>query len=95
MAAGVPAGMVSVPLAFMVTPVSPPVAVIEGSTAAGAKAAPFSVSLVNTVAVVPPAKPFTGEAEKSSSLATIAAAVTTTVTLAVSQFVGLRASQIW
>ena len=73
----------------------PPFAVIDGVTAAGTKAAPFSVSLVNTVAVVPPDTPFTGAAEKSSSLATIAAAVTTTVTSAVSQLVAFRTSQIW
>ena len=94
-AAGVPAGTVSVPLALIATPVSPPVAVIKGVTAAGAKAAPFSVSFVNTVTVVPPACPLTGKAEKSSSLATIVAALTTTVTSAVSQFAGVATSQIW
>ena len=94
MAGAVPAGMVNKPAGLIVRPVMPPSAVIEGVTSVVRKAAPFNVSLVYTVAVVPPVALFIGAAEKSSSLATIAAAVTTTVTLAVSQFVGLRASQI-
>ena len=95
MAAGVPAGTVSVPLALIATPVRPPSAVIEGVTSAGTNGAPFNVSLVKTVAVLPPASPLIGEAVKSSSLATIVAALTTTVTLAVSQFVGFKTSHIW
>ena len=89
-----PAGIVSVPLALIVRPAMPPFAMIVGVTAAGRNAAPFSVSLVYTVAVLPPAMPLTGEAEKSSSLATIAAALTTTVTSAGSQLAGFNTSQI-
>ena len=68
-AAAVPAGIVRVPLALIVRPAMPPFEMIVGVTSAGAKAAPFNVSLVNTAGVLPPARPFTGEAVKSSSTA--------------------------
>ncbi|MCY1220585.1 hypothetical protein D3C86_1458550 [compost metagenome] len=66
----------------------------EMFTAPAAIAAPFSVSLPSTFAIaVPPASPLTGVAVVSL-LATIGAAATFTVTVAVSQFVGLIVSQI-
>jgi hypothetical protein len=61
-------------------------------TSAGFTGAPFSVSLTRTEAVVPPVTPST--AAKLSSTASIGAAATVTVMVAVSQFVGFSASQI-
>ena len=55
-------------------------------------AAPFSVSLTSTEAVEPPPTPLTGG--KLSSTASIGAAPTVTMTVAVSQFVGFSTSQI-
>ncbi|MCY1220587.1 hypothetical protein D3C86_1484300 [compost metagenome] len=86
--------------------VTAPVAVLKASpagtapgstemfTALGTTATPFSVSLVSTFGIaVPPASPLTGVAVVSL-FATIGAAATFTVTVAVSQFVGLITSQI-
>jgi hypothetical protein len=61
-------------------------------TSAGFTATPLSVSLISTEGVLPP-PPETGG--KLSSTASITAAPTVTVTVAVSQFVGFRISQIW
>ena len=58
-------------------------------------APPFKLSLVNTLAVLPPLAPFTGVPLKSSSTASIGAAPTVTVTVLVLQLVGLSCSQIW
>ena len=63
-------------------------------TCDGITATPFNVSFDKTlVKAVPPVYPFIGE--PLSFTASIAAAVTGTVTIAVSQFVGLTISQIW
>ena len=63
-------------------------------TCEGTTATPFKVSLTNTfVNAVPPVYPFVGA--PASSLATIGAAVTGTVTVAVSQLLGFNTSQIW
>ena len=60
---------------------------------AGFTATPLSVSFVSTLTTpVPPTRPFTGPA--LSLTATIGAASTVTVTVAVSQLAGLRTSQI-
>ena len=85
-------GTVKVPLAVIASPVSPPFETSVGVTRAGTKAAPFSVSLVNTVAVLPPAT-LNGTAVKSSFTASITGS-TTMITVAVSQLVGFATSQI-
>jgi hypothetical protein len=57
-------------------------------------AMPLSKSFANTEAVVPPADPLTGEAEKSSLAALIEPALTTTVAVAEAQFDPFSCSQI-
>jgi hypothetical protein len=57
-------------------------------------AIPFSRSLANTDAVVPPLAPLTGEAERSSFAALIDPALTTTVAVADAQFDRFSCSQI-
>ena len=61
-------------------------------TSAGFTATPLSVSLTSTEAVEPPPTPLTGG--KASSTASIGAASTVTVIVAVSQLAGFRFSQI-
>ena len=80
------------PLALIANPVSPPSATRVGVTSAGAKATPFNVSFVKTVAVFPPPAPI-GVAEKLSFTALIAGS-TRICAVAVSQFVGLEVWQI-
>ncbi len=60
--------------------------------AAGSTATPFSVSLASTVPVEPPVIPLI--VAGASSTASITAAPTTTVAVAVSQLAGFRISQI-
>ena len=92
MPAVVAAGTVNVPFGFITKPVSPPSATRVGVTRAGAKATPLSVSLVNTVGVLPPPAPIV-VAEKSSFTALITG-ITSTLAVAVSQFDGLEVWQI-
>ena len=79
---------------LITTPVKPPSATMLGVTNVGANAEPLSVSLVNTVGVTPPVKPFMGAPEKSSSTASIGAASIVMLAFAVSQFAGDAISQI-
>ena len=82
----------SVPLALITKPVNPPLPINVVVTSAGTKAAPFRVSLANTVAVLPPAAP-NGLAEKSSLTASMGCVIRT-VAMALSQLVGLITSQM-
>ena len=82
------------PSVLIVTPVIPPSLTILAIIKDGANAEPLSVSLVNTVGVTPPVKPFMGAPEKSSSTASIGAVPTVTLAVAVSQFAGDAISQI-
>ncbi len=61
---------------------------------AGSTGSPFSVSLPSTLPAVPPVRPFSGVALKSSSSASMTGGATMTVAVAVSQLVGFRTSQI-
>ena len=79
----------------MVTPVNPSGSAIEIVISPSSTATPFKVSLVVTSPAFPPFWPKIGVALKSSSLATRAAGFTTIVAVPVSQFPGLRFSQIW
>ncbi|MGY0504695.1 hypothetical protein, partial [Luteimonas sp. e5] len=58
----------------------------------GSTGAPFSVSLLYALPALPPLAPFTGP--NTSSVATIGAAATTTVAVALSQLLGFSTSQI-
>ena len=84
---GVPVAIVIVPSGFNVNPVGTVIGVRVTST--GFKIGPFNVSLSSTLGVVPPL----GTGPKTSSIASIA--TTTTLAVAVSQFVGFNTSQIW
>ncbi|MBK8457777.1 MAG: hypothetical protein IPL47_12260 [Phyllobacteriaceae bacterium] len=80
------------PSGLIVTPVRPPSAAIARITAAGRKAAPFSVSLANTVGV---ARRQAGSATPDRSSATASmTGDTVTEAIAVSQLAGLATSQI-
>ena len=82
--------MVMVPFGFKVKPVGTvtPVKV----TSVGITAAAFNVSFASTEAVVAPVYPLIGP--KLSEIASITAAATVIVTVAVSQLLGFNTSQI-
>ena len=65
---------------------------LVNTTSDGFTGAPFKVSLVNTDGTVPPIVPLIGPA--TSATASIGAATTLTVTVAVSQLLGFSFSQI-
>ena len=94
----VPGATVIVPLAFMVMLPMAGVGAAPGARvtlppAPTVACAPLSVSLARTEATVAPLAPLTGP--RLSSAATITAAPTVTVAMALSQLVGLSTSQIW
>ena len=84
-----PGATVTVPSAFTV---SGPVVTGVMVTLAGTMATPFSVSLVSTLR--PGTTPPRGVDEPASSTATIGAAMTSTVAMAVAQLAGFSVSQI-
>ncbi len=90
----VPAATVIVPSAFMVMDPAAGVGAAPGVRviAAGSTVTPFSVSLASTVPVAPPVAPLMDAG--ASSTASITAAPTMTVAVAVSQLVGFITSQI-
>jgi hypothetical protein len=93
----VPAAIVIVPLALKL--IDPAAGVGDSVPAVSVTvldvgATPFKRSFANTEAVVPPADPLTGEAEKSSLAALIEPTETTTVAVALAQFEPFSCSQI-
>ena len=72
----------------------PSLSIIDGVTLVLPNGFPFKVSLLYTEAVLPPSKPSTGIAVKSSSTASIVAAPTATVIGAEPQLPGFKFSQI-
>ncbi len=89
-----PAGTVITPLSEITSPAIPSASTTVIVVCAGLTVAPFRRSLVSTLPATPPTKPFSGVAEKSLSSARITGGATTTLAVAVSQFVGLSLSQI-
>ena len=90
-----PGATVIVPSAFIVIAPVAGVGAVPGVKviSAGSTTAPFSVSFAKTVEIVAPAEPFTDGGV--SAMAAMGAVPTVTVTVVVSQLVGLRISQIW
>ena len=84
----------TVPSFSILAPESPSRSIKMIEISPSSTATPLSVSLVVTSPALPPVCPVIGVALKSSSLATRAAASTTIVTVAVSQFVGFKFSHI-
>ena len=93
--AGVAEGIINVPSLSMVTPFNPSGSTIEIVISPSSTATPLSVSLIVTSPALPPVCPAIGVPLKSSSLAVIVAAFTSTVMLAVSQLPEFKFSQIW
>ena len=89
------AGTLIIPSLSMVTPVKPPSELIECVRSASFTATPFKVSLEVASPASPPKVSLIVTPEKSSSLATIAGALTTTTAVAVSQLEVFNFSHIW